>query len=500
MEKLFAGSMLFFLLLLSMGLSGCNVLGNKPQVDDGFCLGNCTVADVTAGTETAADITLESTPTPIPEATPTSAPEAAPDDIILSLGNITTSSMVSSFIVEVSFTGDSDGDATVALKSCNTSSGTCLPTEFESISSISMNRGSSIYSVEVPFGVPDYYLGDEIMIKIYPTDPDNMDGYSAVTVTFSLCDTGMQDWDSSVSTREAGIFLISSANQLVSLAANCVDSTHYASCDESFKLCTDIDMSSTSFIPIGSPNWPFTGTFDGNGKKIMNLEINLPNREYVGLFGLLKGEVSFLTIENSNVHGSAQVGIVAGAIQGAIVGPEVNVSGGNVLGQQHVGGLVGHMSNDSAILSQVSYVETSADVSSNLGYAGGAIGCIETNAGGTIHNILSNGDVFGGGVYLGGLVGYGKDVGVESSYANGNILGAAASHVGGFIGISDNGTNIRNSVATGAVSGNDYVGGFVGYNNTFGTISTSTASGNVTAEFTINAGAFVGYNSGTINP
>jgi len=171
-----------------------------------------------------------------------------------------------------------------------------------------------------------------------------------------------------------------------------------------------------------------------------------------------------------------------------------------VLGQQHVGGLVGHMSNDSAILSQVSYVETSADVSSNLGYAGGAIGCIETNAGGTIHNILSNGDVFGGGVYLGGLVGYGKDVGVESSYANGNILGAAASHVGGFIGISDNGTNIRNSVATGAVSGNDYVGGFVGYNNTFGTISTSTASGNVTAEFTINAGAFVGYNSGTINP
>jgi hypothetical protein len=58
-----------------------------------------------------------------------------------------------------------------------------------------------------------------------------------------------------------------------------------------FLQTADIDLSGfqtdEGWEPIGSLDYPFEGSFDGNGFKITGLKINRPNVGYVGLFGFV---------------------------------------------------------------------------------------------------------------------------------------------------------------------------------------------------------------------
>lgn len=67
-------------------------------------------------------------------------------------------------------------------------------------------------------------------------------------------------------------------------------------------LKTDIDLSGVPFEPIGSEEYYFCGTFDGEEHTISNLVINSYSK-YVGLFGYLKGA----TIENVILDSSCSV-------------------------------------------------------------------------------------------------------------------------------------------------------------------------------------------------
>ena len=61
---------------------------------------------------------------------------------------------------------------------------------------------------------------------------------------------------------------------------------------KTFKLTKDIDLNGQEWTPIGNSTNKFQGTFDGNGKKVMNLVIT-GNNSYVGLFGFTTdGEIS----------------------------------------------------------------------------------------------------------------------------------------------------------------------------------------------------------------
>ena len=61
----------------------------------------------------------------------------------------------------------------------------------------------------------------------------------------------------------------------------------------SYYLTQDIDLTGVTFIPIGSGNTLFTGTFHGNRNKVENLTIDsLIGRwqySYNGLFGQVEG-------------------------------------------------------------------------------------------------------------------------------------------------------------------------------------------------------------------
>jgi hypothetical protein len=238
--------------------------------------------------------------------------------------------------------------------------------------------------------------------------------------------------------------------------------------------------------PIGSYDAAFTGSFDGQGYEIRGLFINRPDEDDVGLFG---------DVEQSGVI------------------KNVGVAEATVVGQDHVGGLLGVNWEEGTVSN--SYYTGNVTGSSHHYHVGGLLGGNE----GTVSNSYSTGNVTGGG-YVGGLVGTntgtvrnahsgstvtandelvgglaGMNVGtVSNSSCTGNVTGNLG--VGGLAG--GNGAagspgTVTNCYATGSVSGETYVGGLIGGNSYEGSIvSNSFATGSVTGESSV--GGLVGAN------
>lgn len=59
--------------------------------------------------------------------------------------------------------------------------------------------------------------------------------------------------------------------------------------DKFYMLANDIVLSSEEWVPIGTAQKPFTGTFNGNGCYIMGLTMTDPDAEVAGLFGYAQG-------------------------------------------------------------------------------------------------------------------------------------------------------------------------------------------------------------------
>lgn len=88
-----------------------------------------------------------------------------------------------------------------------------------------------------------------------------------------------------------------------------------------YELQNDIDCTNKSgFVPIGnSVNYPFTGTFNGNNKKIIGLDYTATNTaDYVGLFARVGvengsgGTIKNLELKDCSFGGSLHVGAIAG--------------------------------------------------------------------------------------------------------------------------------------------------------------------------------------------
>jgi hypothetical protein len=201
----------------------------------------------------------------------------------------------------------------------------------------------------------------------------------------------------------------------------------------------------------------FTGVFDGNDHKIVNLTIDGgAGNWFLGLFGLIdEGEVKNLRLEGGSVSGFYFVGRLVGANGyrdypgGAIANC---YSTGDVNGYGWVGGLVG------VNYGTVSNCYSSGDVNGVV-VVGGLVGFNYDR----VSNCYSTGDVSGG-EGVGGLVGCNYDS-VSNCYSTGNVSGGEG--IGGLVGCigSLRSTGIvSNCYSTGSVSGDDYVGGLVGEN------------------------------------
>ena len=251
--------------------------------------------------------------------------------------------------------------------------------------------------------------------------------------------------------------------------------------DKHFKLMNDLDLGGiTNFKPIGDKDIPFKGVFDGNGKKIKNLKIDRPTKDWVGFFGGIGsgGIVRNIGLEDMDVRGKDFVGGLLGMNEGMIEG---SYAKGIVEGENVVGGFIG-LNLKGVVRS--SYATGEVFGKSSIG------GFIGENHRGRVGKSYAKGRVEGGWV-LGGFMGANFKGVVENSYVKCKVEGKEV--IGGFMGLNKG--TIRKSDATCKVKGEKVIGSFVAGNA--GTIKMSYAKGEVVGTGS-HVGGFMGSNHGTI--
>ncbi|MFC5404832.1 S-layer homology domain-containing protein [Cohnella soli] len=231
------------------------------------------------------------------------------------------------------------------------------------------------------------------------------------------------------------------------------------------------------FYPIGfGDDSGFSGTFDGNGKKISGLQINRPDDDNVGLFSKIEnGHVFDLTVETGNggIIGHDNVGIIAGLMEQTEEDSWASLmfvsAKGDVKGNKNVGGLVGSASgvDDNSNL-VFAYNHMGRGTVTGANSVGGLAGFLMT---GTVYNSHAEAAVTGGGLdpdeigdSMGGLLGYADDAQILRSYSTGTVGSTifTIDNIGGLIGASSN-SKIYHSYSTSNIIGTRFVGGLMGF-------------------------------------
>ncbi len=268
----------------------------------------------------------------------------------------------------------------------------------------------------------------------------------------------------------------------------------------------DINLSGT-----WSNSQTFSGTYDGDSHTISGLYIDGSNGYGSrGLFSEMDDAyVGDLTIEGEIVNAISSSGLLAGsAYTSTFSTVQVVVNGISVDSQRssatyHVGGLVGQMSEDSSAGAITVLTNTNAVIEAD-DTVGGIVGIAIDSS---VYNSSALVDVFAIGNetfathsgYAGGIAGYtylsgnpdyeGRTFWLSYVTASGNVFcDTVAKDCGGIVGASL--FPIRNSSASGNVSGGQRIGGLAGYTRT--SVSDSFATGDVTAEAGY-AGGLIGY-------
>ncbi len=194
----------------------------------------------------------------------------------------------------------------------------------------------------------------------------------------------------------------------------------------SLKLANDIDLSIYSkgegWVPIGTSEAPFTGSFNGDGHRILNLTIDRSDMDDQGLFGYMGtgSLIENLGMENAAIEGRSFVGSLAGKVVGGTV--QNCYATGGITGHTDVGGLAGGVHSNGSIYNCYTSVSITGLPQGQVGsmMIGGLAGSIYSS---TVQNCYVTGSVVGhegaeGSIYTGGMVG--------CLYGNGTIQNCVA--------------------------------------------------------------------------
>ncbi|OZB53291.1 MAG: hypothetical protein B7X38_05445, partial [Stenotrophomonas sp. 14-69-23] len=237
-----------------------------------------------------------------------------------------------------------------------------------------------------------------------------------------------------------------------------------------------------------------TGTLEGLGHRVSDININDASGTNIGLFNTLNNGslVRNLGIDG-NVTGKSNVGLLASLNAGSIVNVRTKGSVQSIAGffGTAAGGLVG--TNTGSITHAAADVTITGVAGATGGLVGNNTGNISnSHATGAVTNDRDSG-------FAGGLVGD-NDGSITRSYATGAttaLIGSAS--VGGLVGINNG--SISYAYATGAVTANKFLpwqgnaGGLVGVLANGSNINNVWASGAVTGLY---AGGLVGWRTGGI--
>ena len=235
-------------------------------------------------------------------------------------------------------------------------------------------------------------------------------------------------------------------------------------------LTADIDLNNEEWIPIGSKEHPFAGSFQGNQKTVRNLKITDETLNEAGFFGNAQGApiavIADLTLENVDIRANHTVG----ALGGYMVTKTMNC---NVIGDITITGtfMVGGLAGDHYSTITNSHVRG--------------------NEGSSVNGLYVTADSEGDNI--GGLVGLrGEDGNLISDCSVANLKITGTRKIGGLIGAAFLSSSIENCnvnnvvIETNASIGYALLtkssmglGGLVGVFNSYsdtGHISSSTVS------------------------
>lgn len=239
-----------------------------------------------------------------------------------------------------------------------------------------------------------------------------------ITVTKTVYD---EDWhlevpsetwsdhaDKSWYSADTNDFTINSAAQLAGLA-EIVNAGTDDFTGKTIKLNASISIENYQWIPIGTEEHPFKGTFDGNGNKIEGLLIEQLEKSCLGLFGFIdSAAVENVTVRRGYAAGYHQVGGISGFAMNSSFSCCINevqlyaqftgATGGGMYGN-NVGGIVGKGYNCT-----VSNCENKAKVKGNRN-----IGGIAGRFSGTMTDCINNGICIARNEYCGGMIGQYND-------------------------------------------------------------------------------------------
>ena len=238
---------------------------------------------------------------------------------------------------------------------------------------------------------------------------------------------------------ESGDYNVSSAEGFAYIAEQVNEEGNTNIANGDIVLNGDIDLASIStfatrsnasnWTPIGTSKNPFTGTFDGNGCTIKNLEIYGGSESNIGFFGYTtNGEIKNVTFENAKVSGRLNVGVVAGT---PYTSKYTNIT---VKGHVEVDG----MAYVGAVGGKNAYADWT-DITVNVDETS------YVNA-----NSVENGTAYR--TYVGGVCGFNGEGGhsFKNITSNINVKGSTCD-VGGLFGIAHYGNKFENCVCTGDV-------------------------------------------------
>lgn len=199
-----------------------------------------------------------------------------------------------------------------------------------------------------------------------------------------------------------------------------------------------------AWTPIGNASTIYTGTFDGAGYTISGMKID-DATGYSGLFGNVTGTVRDFTVTGSititgdetvsrvgGAVGSLGIKTAGGTVSGVTSDVDITVSAGN----DHIGGVVGSMPENSSPTVESCVYTGNITVTVEAGSVAGVVGYIRT---GTIQNCANQGGISintGGNGSVGGILGYcnNKSIKITACYNTGIISASGTANVGAIVG------------------------------------------------------------------
>ncbi len=228
--------------------------------------------------------------------------------------------------------------------------------------------------------------------------------------------------------------------------------------NKKISLTADILVKGGDWVPIGTENTPFRGTFRGGEHMVSGYEIHA-SEQYQGLFGYTGAAKIFNLKVNGSVQSKQYIGGLVGYLgDGSALANCVNL--GDVTAAGNVGGIAGYV-GEASVLSNCKNKGTVRGTAA-VDFVGGIAGLTMDNT--KVMGCSNSGAVTGGKRYTAGVIGNpyaGADV---SGCSNTGVITGAGDYTGGVIGGLDSGViQMRDCWNSGAVTGGgNYVGGVAG--------------------------------------